>query len=716
MKACFLIIGLLLCFTTIVAQTSLKGVVKDNAGNPIFAANVYLKNVPQESTTTDFDGNFELMVNSAEEVLVVSFIGYQSKEVPLTNHSLSDLLIVTLNSAMRTLSEVVITAKSPISKRFSAVALDKMDIYLNPTSEGDPLKILAFLPSATTTDESANPSFRGSSIDRTRVALNGVPIYQPVRNTQINKVGNFSIFNPEMIDKEYAYASNPPLTYGNTSSGLVEIATLSDLSNSQIQFSATLSSFDLFLSQKLGQKSFAQVFGNYQFSKPFIILNTPNLDNLNAFTTKDVGLNFNTKPSARVEINTFNYFIDESYDAMLNMYTYDGRSISSKVRFFTINNLKIYTNKGLFSINSMFDRAKKDFFFGNINYDKHLIQTFNSINYKHFFSNKLSLQTGVSSDYEKNTFDNVSPVYFYATSPSSPSEASSSNLNNHNLEGYMYANWDVGAHWTFFAGLRSNIPLRNQTSYLSSQLGAKYQIGEEQFILLSGGRYNSYSLPDFYSQEFTLLKSEQLALEYNYKNKNTHLKTATFYTVDRGADLGFRVINIDRQNTFGGEFSIEQYFLKYCKITVANTYLHQQLKNSTDTYRGENNFGYFIKSSLSYMNPRLFTIAITYIARPGDYYTPIVSAVLDPNTSFYNPTYSNTLNGRQLGSYNRMDINVNRYFRFNNVAITGYVSLNNVLNTKNEAGLSYNTNYSKSYPGYYQLRTFFIGAVFSLIY
>jgi len=60
---------------------------------------------------------------------------------------------------------------------------------LSPVSQGDPLKAITILPASTTTNETANPSLRGSSADRTRVILNGVPIYKPVRASQLNNQG-----------------------------------------------------------------------------------------------------------------------------------------------------------------------------------------------------------------------------------------------------------------------------------------------------------------------------------------------------------------------------------------------------------------------------------------------------------------------------------------------------------------------------------------------
>ncbi len=122
------------------------------------------------------------------------------------------------------------------------------------------MKAITLMPASTTTDETANPSLRGSSPDRSRITLNGVPVYSPVRSSNLSNQGKFSLFNTEIIDKQYVYASNPPLTYGNSSAGLVEIQTLRRLPQNQQQFSLSLSSEGFFLSQQLQKKEETESF------------------------------------------------------------------------------------------------------------------------------------------------------------------------------------------------------------------------------------------------------------------------------------------------------------------------------------------------------------------------------------------------------------------------------------------------------------------------
>lgn len=715
LACCLIIINL--AASTAFSQNNLKGYVQDNRNNPIFAATVLLKHDPQQTTSTDLDGKFTLHIkNTNNDTLEVSFLGYKTQQIVLNQIFNKDSVIIVLQGRGNHLSEVIITARTPISADFSAVQLTKLDVYLNPAAQGDPLKAISFLPSSTTNDESANPSFRGSSIDRTRVILNGVPIYQPIRNAQINKVGNFSIFSPEIINKEYAYASNPPLTYGNTSSGLVDINTLNELPHNQLQFTAAVSSLDVFLSQKIESNSFVQVFGNYQFSGPFISLNQSNLHSLKSFQTQDLAFNYHLKASKRLEINSFNYFINEGYQANMESYTYTGLFVSARKRFFSVNNLFYYTNNGVLGLHLGFDREAKNFEFGNIVSDKQTKLNYASINYKYIASSRCTIETGFSNDNQKVTFDDILPYFYYAQSPNSPAYPLASTIKNRNLEAYLYSIWEIGSKWNFFSGIRSNIPNNEQSPYLSSQVGIKYETNHHQALSLNLGHYNSYSVPDYYQEQFNLLKSDQISLDYHYKRHKTLLAMAAFYTRETGKEATEGNGNSQGMTILGTELMLEQHLHKYVKITFANAYINKQTIVDGKSFQNDKSLNYFIKTSITYQNPKLFSTSLTYIGRPGTYYTPILSANYDPLTQFYRPVYNEQLYSNQLGSYNRFDISLSRYIALNKTSLICFFSINNIFNTKNESNILYSQNYTQISPDYYQRRIWFFGFVWGLKY
>ena len=73
-----LIVGCFLSIDAFAQQITVKGLVKDTAGEPIIGANVVIKGTTN-GTITDFDGNFQLNANKGD-IIVISFIGYQPQE------------------------------------------------------------------------------------------------------------------------------------------------------------------------------------------------------------------------------------------------------------------------------------------------------------------------------------------------------------------------------------------------------------------------------------------------------------------------------------------------------------------------------------------------------------------------------------------------------------------------------------------------------------
>lgn len=80
-----------------------KGLVKDAMGESIIGASVVVKGTTN-GTITDFDGNFTLDGVKKGDVIVISYVGYQTQEVKWNGNSLN----VILKEDSKTLSEVVV--------------------------------------------------------------------------------------------------------------------------------------------------------------------------------------------------------------------------------------------------------------------------------------------------------------------------------------------------------------------------------------------------------------------------------------------------------------------------------------------------------------------------------------------------------------------------------------------------------------------------------
>ena len=72
--------------------TTVTGTVSDSEG-PLIGATVLVKGT-QNAASTDYDGNFSLKnVNPAKDVLVVRYVGFDNKEVPLKGQTNVDILM-----------------------------------------------------------------------------------------------------------------------------------------------------------------------------------------------------------------------------------------------------------------------------------------------------------------------------------------------------------------------------------------------------------------------------------------------------------------------------------------------------------------------------------------------------------------------------------------------------------------------------------------------
>ena len=523
---------LLFIMTITKSQTvSLNGHISDKQGNNLFAVNVYLLKQGSVGTTTDFNGNFTLRLPYSfklkDEYLVFSFIGYSLLTVPFDSINFSSPINIVLAENTQAINEVVVEGRKSISKEFSIKELDKLKIYLSPLSSADPLKAVAMLPSSTNTNETANPELRGSDANRTKVFLNGVPVSNPVRNSQINGIGFFSLFNTELIKNEFIYPSNPPLVYGNTSAGIIDIETEDQLESNNYQISISLANAGVSISRKINSKSFIQLYGNLMFSDGYLYTN-PNLNKkLKGFTSNDIGINYHNELSESISLNFYNYLVSEKSEVFLNFFTWQDKGKAKAIRDFSIVNLKYHKSNNNLTLNLGTNFRKSHFTFGNINSTVTQKQVYISINFKHQFSEKLSIQTGVSNDYSKFNFDDDVPEIYYAMSPDSPSYHTDSILKNSVPEGYLYFRWNPFRKILWGVGMRKNLELKG-SNYFSIQTNLRYNFRKDNSLLFSIGEYHNYSEPNYEQKEFRLLSAKHFSLEYIYEKRKTIINLAAY--------------------------------------------------------------------------------------------------------------------------------------------------------------------------------------------
>ncbi len=183
-----IIILALFTISSIIGQTKLlRGIViTEDSSEPLFLANVVVKGT-DSGTTTDRRGKFQLTIIPDENaVLQISYIGYKTLELSLTQIDLDKEVKIGLERKVISSQTVLVEAglaeigKTPLT--FSRITREeiKRDYTLQDVPE-----YLSYLPSTTFYSEGGNGigynyiSIRGFDQRRISVSINGIPQNEP---------------------------------------------------------------------------------------------------------------------------------------------------------------------------------------------------------------------------------------------------------------------------------------------------------------------------------------------------------------------------------------------------------------------------------------------------------------------------------------------------------------------------------------------------------
>jgi len=107
-------------------QLSITGIVKDSDGTPLPGASVLEKGTTN-GVITDFDGNFKIDIKNANAILIVSYLGFQQREVSAAGQTNISIM---LDEDSSKLDEVIVTGytserKSDLTGAVSIIQLDE---------------------------------------------------------------------------------------------------------------------------------------------------------------------------------------------------------------------------------------------------------------------------------------------------------------------------------------------------------------------------------------------------------------------------------------------------------------------------------------------------------------------------------------------------------------------------------------------------------------
>src|ERR1700754_2623053 len=197
MKTPALFTAFLLFTSWLQAQTLVSGTVKDGKGHPLRGASVTIKD-SYDGATADSLGNFHFKTaETGAKTLVVSNIGYNAVEQPITLAGTPIELRLVMKESLSELKAVTITAGSfTAGDAKRGAVLSSLDIATTAGSNADITAAVKTLPGAQQVGEQEGLFVRGGAGYETKQFIDGTMVNNPYYSSvpDLAQRGRFSPF------------------------------------------------------------------------------------------------------------------------------------------------------------------------------------------------------------------------------------------------------------------------------------------------------------------------------------------------------------------------------------------------------------------------------------------------------------------------------------------------------------------------------------------
>jgi hypothetical protein len=202
----------------------LYGMVTDSlSGEKMISASIFCKDSRIGIVSNNY-GFFSMLLSSAHHTIIISYVGYKTKELSVSLQTDTEILIQ-LYPASRQLDEVIVTGEanqnSLKSIGLGIHRLNAKTIISIPSIGGEPdiLKSLQLLPGVQSTNEGTTGlNVQGGSFDQNLILVDEAPLYNPS-----HALGFVSTINARLINDVLFYKGDFPAKYGGRASSVIDV-------------------------------------------------------------------------------------------------------------------------------------------------------------------------------------------------------------------------------------------------------------------------------------------------------------------------------------------------------------------------------------------------------------------------------------------------------------------------------------------------------------
>lgn len=683
----FFAISLFLVFCNISrAQINISGTVLDaNTKEKLPGAHVLLPASFHKSIVTDQNGYFTLNDIQQGDTIIITFTGYIETIILAEENATS--AEITLQKQHIKLKEVTVKSAVLGAENFAFTKLEPIDIYQNPTSKADALVAVNTSVASTTTDENAAVSFRGASPNQTGYFLNGVPVKNPVKYAQLTNTGTLSIFNTDFLKKVTVFPGNPPIEYGQSTSGTIVLET-ADRFPSYWQHTASVSMANAGYSARgaLGKQTFLGVFANYQFDDALKAVNPSNFENINAFNSVDAGILLSSHQKWG-SIKFYQYALWDNYNFQYQHPSYQNGFLQEAIR--SISTLQWIQEFANWQISAVAGNSfvKNQFNFGNLNFEENNIDPYGALHFTWIKKGDL-FKTGYSYWLQKKLSEGEFPTYDYALRPEHPSEYSSWQQKVAVHEVYSFYRKKIQAH-SFGSGIRLGyLPELNKQLY-SYQLNYMYTYTPHFKMKAGLGRYYQVRNTGLSMYDY----ANQSSIDFIYNNSTWAIEQSFYYNFE---DRNKRVRGTETRITYQPNSKLQ--------LDQSLSFIdHHQRKNQ-----------WFVRSFIIYKPVPSWSVNASYQSFTGAASPLITNASFNNELDVYAPFASDQM--ISFSPYNNLSLGINKLFKLGGKANgIAFISVNNLVDTKNTYDITYNFNYTDYQKAHLTRRSIYAGIIFNFI-
>ncbi len=690
---------------------SIEGRIFDEQRRPLMAAHIQWASHPSTGAISDERGWFALPVVVLPDTLIVRYIGYRTAYLLVDSSLLNQLVEIRLHPQKKVLKQVYVRGRMPLSGEYAVAQLKPMDIYLLPASQGDPLKAVSFSPSATNTDETAEPVLRGTSAQYNGVFFDGVPIGRPTRGINLYQQGYFSIFSTELIDRLIVYPDNPPLTLGNAAGGALEIIPRSELSNEYRALSVGLAGVGFMGAKQWKDKySFTQYWANVGHSALFRTIQRDKLPYLKRFRSLDGGL-FTSHRFGKLRYRALYYALDESFRGIGFIANYRGDFENHYSQWLTTQHLRYSLTKGFIDVHASVQETATRLQLGAL----HLMQRrplyYMSLNGQWRLFPQWQIHLGTHYRGQRLLRRDTIPAYLFDFRSTAPplSAADTSFLSS--WDAHIYQSSTILTSLKVFHGVRWHYALQRRRLYKSYQYGMKWYISNAHLLILQRGKYY------FIHPIKTTLRSpanetwhsDQIALTYQLQTAMLKLHLSVFRKKEYGQRFSpWDGLWYDSVYTRGMEAGLHLYHARW-HAYVSLLSLRQRARAEGQDIRGNYDFPWWWRAFLTYRGHR-FSASVTAQQRPGAWIFTYSSGGYSPAEDLYFPRRSDAQ--QRLPHYFSVDINLSRIWLREQSMVLVFFHVSNLTDHVNLLAYSYSRDYAMRHPEWLQRRTVYFGCIY----